>query len=59
MVENTRGTLNQQEIVTHVLHPRVHKKSHDPRTTKDDTKVAGLLHEDVLNPRGDLPLAGS
>ena len=41
-------TLNQQEIVTHVLDPRVHKRSHDPQTTKDDIKVAGLLREDVL-----------
>ena len=28
----------------------------NPRTTKDDTRVAGLLREEVLNPRGDLPL---
>ena len=42
-----------------MLDPRVHKKSHDPRTTKDDTKVAGLLREEVLNPQGDLPVTGS
>ena len=50
--ENTRGntteSLNQQEIVTHMLDPRVHKGSHDPRSTRDDTKVAGLLREEVL-----------
>ena len=45
--EHTRETLNQQEIVTHMLDPQVHKRSHDPRTTKDDTKVAGLLREEV------------
>ena len=45
---NTRKRLNQQEIVTHVLDPRVHKRTHDPRTTKDDTKVASLLREEVL-----------
>ena len=56
---NTRETLNQQEIVTHMLNPRVHKRSHDPRTTKDDTKVAGLFREEVLDPQGDLPLEGS
>ena len=56
---NMRESLNQQEIVTHVLDPRVHKKSHYPRTTKDDTKVAGLLREEVLNPQGDLLVTGS
>ena len=35
---NTRETLNQQEIVTHVLDPRVHKRSHGTRSTRDDTK---------------------
>ena len=42
-----------------MLDPRVHKRSHDTRTTKDDTKVAGVLCEEVLNPQGDLPLEGS
>ena len=50
--ENTRGnmreSLNQQEIVTHVLDPRIHKRSHGTQSTRDDTKVAGLLREEVL-----------
>ena len=45
---NTRESLNQHKIVTHVLDSRVHKRSHDPRTTKGDTKVVGLLRKEVL-----------
>ena len=60
---NTRESLKQQEIVTHMLDPRVHKRSHDPRSTRDDTKVAGLLRggldvllcKEVLNPKGSSP----
>ena len=55
---NTRKSLNQQEIVTHMLDPRVHKRSHDPRTTKDDTKVAGLPRKEVFNPKGFSPKRG-
>ena len=45
---NTRESLNQQEIVTHVLDPR--NTNGDTRSTvnRDDTKVAGLLHQEVL-----------
>ena len=42
-----------------MLDPQVHKSSHDPQTTKDDTKVTDLLRKEVLNPQGDLPMRGS
>ena len=51
--ENTQTNKNDH---TCARSSNTKEKIQDPWTTKDDTRVAGLLHEEVLNPWGDLPL---
>ena len=60
---NTRGTLKLTRTSHRSARSSItYEKIHDPRTTKDDTRVAGLLYEEVLSSslKGVLnPLGGS